>query len=80
VMDDDMYLDEYEYHRVRRNEGLTVEDVLATAAPYLVRSLLKKHQSMLLILGLADIALEVHRQYKSKKPMGKLILLHGDLH
>ena len=72
-----MYFDEYE-HRKRRQAGLTVEDILATAAPYLVRSLLKKHQSMLLLIGLADVAFEVHRQYKSKKPMGKLVLLHGE--
>jgi hypothetical protein len=76
-MDDEIYFDEYEYHRSRRNGGLTVEDVIATAVPYLVRSLLKKHQSMLLIIGLADIAFEVHSQYKSKKPMRNLILLHG---
>jgi hypothetical protein len=76
-MDDEMYFDEYE-HRRRRQSGLTVEDLLSTAAPFLVRSLLKKHQSMLLLIGLADVALEVHRQYKSKKPMGKLVLLHGE--
>lgn len=77
-MDDEYYFDEYEQHKRRRREGLTVEDVLSTVAPYVVRSLLKRHQSMLLLIGLADVALEVHRQYKSKRPMGKLILLHGE--
>lgn len=77
-MDDEYYFDEYEQHKRRRREGLTVEDVLSTVAPYVVRSLLRRHQSMLLLIGLADVALEVHRQYKSKRPMGKLILLHGE--
>lgn len=78
MMDDEFYFDEYRQHRIRQREGLTVEDILTTTAPFLVRSLLKKHQSMLLLIGLADVALEVHRQYKSKRPMGKLVLLHGD--
>jgi len=58
--------------------GMTVEDLVTTATPYLVRSLLKKHQSLLLLIGLADVAFEVHRQYKSKRPMKKLVLLHGE--
>lgn len=77
-MDDEYYFDEYERYHHRERIGFTVEDLVSTAAPFLVRSLLKKHQSLLLLIGLADVAFEVHRQYKSKKPMRKLVLLHGD--
>jgi hypothetical protein len=79
VLDDEKYLDDYEYHR-RQMQGLSLEDVIVSAAPYIARSLLKRHQSLILIIGLADVVLEVHRQYKSKRPMGELILLHGDYH
>lgn len=77
-MDDEFYFDEYQQYRRREQMGMTVEDLVTTAAPYLVRSLLKKHQSLLLLIGLADVAFEVHRQYKSKRPMKKLVLLHGE--
>ncbi|MBH46582.1 MAG: hypothetical protein CME71_00265 [Halobacteriovorax sp.] len=74
---EDCYCDEYRYRR-RQPEGITLEGVVATTAPFLVRSLLKKHQSLMLAIALADVAIEVHKQYKAKRPMGELVLLHGD--
>ena len=74
---DDYYFDEYR-QRNRREQGITLEGVISKAAPFIVNSLLKKHQSLLLAVALADVAIEVHRQYKAKRPMGELVLLHGD--
>lgn len=74
---DDYYFDAYERRR-RQPQGITLEGVIATAAPFIVNSLIKKHQSLILAIALADVAIEVRKQYKARQPMGKLILLHGD--
>ncbi len=77
MMDDDYYFDDCR-RRERQRDGLTVERALYNVAPLVVTSLLKKHQSLLLAISLADAAFEVHRQYKAKRPMGELVLLRGD--
>ncbi len=76
---DDYDFDDYgRRDRYRRSDGLTVERCLSHIAPLIVSSLLKKHQSLVLMIACADVVFEVHRQYKAKKPMGQLTLLHGD--
>lgn len=54
---------------------LTLESALYTVAPLFVNSLIKKHPSLILALVLADVAVELRRNVKSKRKFGKLILL-----
>ncbi len=76
--DDYCDFDDYRYRdRHRRSDGLTIERCLGHVAPLIVSSLLKKHQSLMLMVALADVGFEMHRQYKAKKPFGQLTLLHG---
>lgn len=54
---------------------LTLEKALYTVAPLFVNSLVRKHPSLMLAIVLADVAVELRRNAKSKRKLGKLILL-----
>ena len=57
------------------DSDLTLEKALYTVAPLFVNSLVKKHPSLMLALVIADVAVELRRTTKSKRKLGKLILL-----
>lgn len=57
------------------NDELTLEKALYTVAPLFVNSLVRKHPSLMLALVLADVAVELRKNVKSKRKLGKLILL-----
>lgn len=57
------------------NDELTLERALHTVAPLFVNSLIKKHPSLMLAVVLADVAVELRRNVKSKRKLGQLILL-----
>ncbi|PIK15094.1 hypothetical protein [Halobacteriovorax sp. JY17] len=56
-------------------EDLTLEKALHKVAPLFVGSLIRKHPSLMLAIVLADVAVELRNNHKSKRKFGELILL-----
>ncbi len=56
-------------------EDLTLEKALYRVAPLFAGNLIRKHPSLMLAIVLADVAVELRNNHKSKKKFGELILL-----
>lgn len=56
-------------------EYLTLERALYSIAPLFVNNLIRRHPSLMLMVVLADVAVELRNNVKSKRKLGDLILL-----
>lgn len=54
---------------------ITLEKALFRVAPLFVNSLIRKHPSLILAIVLADVAIEVRNNRKSKRRFGELVLI-----
>ena len=54
---------------------ITLEKALFRVEPLFVNSLIKKHPSLILAIVLADVAIEVRNNRKSRRRFGELVLI-----
>ena len=60
-----------DYHE----DELTLENALIRVAPLFVNSLIRKHPSLMLAIVLADVAVEIGKNKRSKRKFGELVLI-----